>query len=157
MSLYDVETELARRIAAITTTGRPYQQADTDAFRESSAPLSPTREGATRSHLAFAVLTEDAPTEPDRQEAGWEVAVVATVSVLLLYRYRATSYGEDRRAATEAARDVAGAVLAEYDAAGIRIVQAFRPEQIDNEWLRIRITFEAAFSFDIAPRQTWDS
>lgn len=153
-SLAEIETELARRIVAIPVAGKVYEQEPgRDAFRETSDALSPSVDPSS-GHLSFAILTEDAPYLPDRQEAGGSFRVSATVSVLLLYVYRATSYGADRRAATEAARDVAGAVLADYTDANIQCVQAFRPEQLSNERLRIRITFEIPTDIPITPARS---
>lgn len=157
----DIERDMAARIAAVSTAGKPYQWADADAFRESRLPLTVRSDAALRSHLLFSVACESAPTGRARHSAGLECEVEnAVFAVLILYRIPPAPASDEAqsavyRYASDMALDVLGVLLADRVGSppyGVEPSQVYRPVALVDGWLTVRIEMLCTFSLNLSPR-----
>lgn len=150
-----LEAEVARRIAAISTTGKTYAQG-ADAWRESTVPLTATRDASLYSHLCFSVSLESAPVGMSQHHAGDTVGVLeGLLAVVFLARIRPGS-GQaqaDARLASDAARDVLGVVLAQHPDVDFAPRDVYRPGPIVDGFLSVRLDFLVSFDLSISPIQ----
>lgn len=147
ISIAELERELVRRILALD--GSAYDQgARKGEWREASVPLSVVQEPQSIGHLTFNVFAEaarNATLERDVAPGGF-VKLATDVAVLFAYHVRPASDGtqlEDQRAASDAARDVARAVLALPQNLFVSLpVALWRPSvTTDGEWMLVRLDF----------------
>lgn len=146
LSIAELERELVRRIAALD--GSAYAQgARVGQWREASVPLSVVQEPQAIGHLTFNVFGEAARNATlERDNApGW-IKLATDVAVLFAYHIRPASDGtqlEDQRSASDAAKDVARAVLAMPQNLFVSLpVSIWRPSiTTDGEWMLVRLDF----------------
>ncbi len=153
ITIAELEADMAARIVAIPLTGKAYAQ-DRTAWQESPTALTASRESAIASHLTFSVSVEDAPVGASQHHAGQSVGVLgARLAVLFMARIRGGQQQADMRLASDAARDVAGVLLAQYAAANISPVNMYRPGPIVDQFMAVRLDFSADFDLSITPQQ----
>ena len=155
-TIRQLEEALVARIAALD--GSPYNQdARIGQWREAQIPLSVQSASQAAGHLTFNVFAEAARNstlERDTSPGGF-VKLITDVAVIFAYHIRPAPDRQlaDQRAASDAALDVARAVLALPQAAFQTLpVTLWRPSVTDNgEWMLIRLDFLAIHDVSLQP------
>lgn len=144
ISIAELEVELVARIAALD--GGPFTQGKRiGKWREASIPLSVVAEAQSIGHLTFNVFAEEARNSTLERDVapGGFVKLATDVAVLFAYHITPARQIPDQRLASDAARDVARAVLALPQNLFVSLpVTLWRPSVTrDGEWMLVRLDF----------------
>lgn len=150
-TLNELEEALAARIAALDSTAHQQVNAPTgEVWAESDLPLTAMQDSVLQSHLAFSVSVEDAPVVEDNHAANGYLSVLATVSVVFLFRLRTDSQRADTRAAIQAAMAVAGAIMQPSAQWGSALpVNVYQPKDLEGEFLPVQQTYRVLLDVSI--------
>lgn len=155
VTIAELEQLLVARISALD--GSAYDQGPrVGQWREASVPLSVVSEPQAIGHLTFNVFAEAARNstqERDRGRGGF-VKLITDVAILFAYHIRPAADGTqiaDQRAASDAALDLARAVLAmPQNVVQVQPVALWRPSMTtDGEWMLVRLDFLAIHDVEL--------
>lgn len=155
VTIAELERLLVARIEALD--GSAYDQgARVGQWREASVPLSVVSEPQSIGHLTFNVFAEagrNSTQDRDRGRGGF-VKLITDVAVLFAYHVRPASDGtqlEDQRSASDAALDLARALLAmPQNVVQLQPVTLWRPSvTTDGEWMLCRLDFLALHDLEL--------
>lgn len=146
-----IEEEVARRIAQLDTSA--YRQAPGETWRESPMPLTASRESALKAHMLFSASVEGVDARGHQDFAGDEVACSGELAVLYRWRIRPAEASQlsDYRAASEAARAIAGCVLALWPMVNCRPLVLWSPGPTVDGFMTVALRFAVDFTLSISP------
>jgi hypothetical protein len=147
LTIKEIEEEVVRRIVALDSSRYHYSELPAEAvqgWHESREPLTAIESTQGCQHLAFSASVEDAPAADDDSGnplLGWQT-IDCSLVVVFLYKLPATEQTPAARLATEAARDIARALMSSWPEVTVTLRQRYKPGPVDtNGFMPVEMRF----------------
>lgn len=150
-TLDQLEQDIASRVAALDATPWVHDADHPEVWAECDVPMSAQTDSSLAQHLAYSVSVEDAPVVNDANMLDGYVTVLAQLKVSFYYRIRTDDQLRDQRTSHQAARQVAGAVLAPSSSWETAPLNLYRPGAIVNGFIPVDLRFQVLLDVSVPP------